>query len=142
MGLLTVALALAVGSNVLYHVSQKSIPGTAHPLLSLTVTYLVALAVTLLLWPVYPGGGPSLRSMSNLNWSSVAVGVAIVGVEMGILLAYRSGWRISVGATAINVSVAVLLVPTGVLLFRERLSAANVGGLVLCLAGLWLLVRR
>jgi multidrug transporter EmrE-like cation transporter len=30
----------------------------------------------------------------------------------------------------------------GVAAFRERLTAANVAGLVLCLAGLWLVNRR
>jgi drug/metabolite transporter (DMT)-like permease len=136
------ALALTVASNLLYHVSQKSIPSGAHPLMSLLVNYVVAIVLTLLLWPVYPGGGPTRQSLSALNWSSVAVGVAIVGVEIGVLLAYRSGWRVSVGATAINVSVAVLLVPIGLLYFGERLSAGNLAGLLLCVAGLFLLVQR
>jgi uncharacterized membrane protein len=133
---------LVVGSNLLYHASQKSIPAGAHPVLSLTVTYVVALVVTLLLWPLYPGGSPGRGSLARLNWASAAVGVAIVGIEFGFLLAYRSGWRVSVGATAVNVVVAALLVPTGLLLFGEKLSAANVIGLVLCAAGLLLLVHR
>lgn len=133
---------LVVASNLLYHVSQKSIPSDAHPVLSVTITYLVALLVTLLLWPLYPGGGPSRGALARINWASAGVGVAIVGVEIGFLLAYRSGWRVSAGATAVNVTVAALLVPTGVLFFRERLTFVNVVGLVLCAAGLLLLVRR
>jgi drug/metabolite transporter (DMT)-like permease len=120
--------------------SQKSVPGGLHPLLSLTVTYLSALVVTLLLWPVYPGGGPRLDSLSRVNWASVAVGVAIVGIEIGVLLAYRAGLKISLGATLINVAVAVVLIPVGIAFFREGLTPANVVGLVLCVAGLWLLV--
>lgn len=142
MTTLALALVLTVASTLLYHASQKSIPGGAHPLMSLLVTYVVALVVTLLLWPVYPGGGPTRQSLSALNWSSYAVGVAIVGVELGVLLAYRAGWRVSVGPTAINAAVAVLLVPTGLLLFGERLSAGNAAGLLLCLAGLFLLAQR
>jgi drug/metabolite transporter (DMT)-like permease len=141
---LIAAVGLTVASSLLYHVSQKSIPREAHPLMSLLVTYVIALAVTLLLWPVYPGGGPgpARRSLAALNWSSVAVGVAIVGVEMGVLLAYRAGWRVSVGSTTVNVAVALLLVPIGLLFFGERMSAGNVLGLLLCLAGLALLVHR
>ncbi|MGH9368371.1 MAG: EamA family transporter [Thermoanaerobaculia bacterium] len=142
MGLLTLAVALAVASNVLYHVSQKSIPGDAHPLASLTVTYLVALVVTLLLWPLFPSEGPALRSLGRLNWASYTVGVAIVGVEAGILLAYRGGLRVSVGSTTVNVAVALLLIPVGILFFRERLSFADAAGVVLCLAGLVLIVGR
>ena len=137
---LGMAVALAVASNLLYHVSQKSIPPAAHPILSLLVTYAIAFAVTLALWPLYPGERPTWRGLSALNWSSVTVGIAIVGVEMGILLAYRAGLRVSVGATLVNVLVAALIVPIGVILFRESLTAANVAGLVLCAAGLWLLL--
>jgi multidrug transporter EmrE-like cation transporter len=36
----------------------------------------------------------------------------------------------------------MLLLIVGVAVFREKLSAANVAGLVLCLAGLWLVNRR
>jgi drug/metabolite transporter (DMT)-like permease len=36
----------------------------------------------------------------------------------------------------------MLLVGIGVLVFRERLSLANGVGIVLCLAGLWLVNRR
>jgi len=140
MRLLVFAVGLTVVSNVLYHVSQKSIPGGAHPLMSLTVTYIVALAVTLLLWPLYPGGAPSWRSLAGLNWASVAVGVAIVGVEMGVLLAYRAGWKVSLGSTIVNAALAVILVPIGLLFFSERITLANGAGLVLCLAGLRLLI--
>jgi multidrug transporter EmrE-like cation transporter len=140
MGMLTIALTVAIASNVLYHLAQKSVPGGLHPIPSLLMTYLAALLVTLLLWPVYPGAAPSLKAFSQVNWASVAVGVAIVGVEIGVLLAYRAGLRISLGATLINVALALILIPIGLLFFRENLSAANVAGLVLCLAGLWLLM--
>ena len=140
MGLLAVAVGLAVASNLLYHVSQKSVPGGVHPVASLLVTYGVAIAVTLLVWPLYPGPRAGWRSLSAVNWASVGAGVAIVGVEMGILLAYRAGLRVSLGATLVNVFVAALLVPIGLLLFRESLTPANVAGLALCAAGIWLLL--
>jgi len=138
MGFLA-AVVLTVASNVLYHVSQKSVPGGAHPLASLVATYVMALVATLLLWPLYPGGSPGWRSFAGLNWASLAVGVAIVGVELGVLLAYRAGWRVSVLSTVVNVALVVALIPIGLLLFGERLTLSNVAGLVLCVAGLWLL---
>src|SRR5207249_5081223 len=50
--LVVLSAALVIASNVLYHVSQKSIPAGVHPLLSVAVTYAAALLVTLLLWPL------------------------------------------------------------------------------------------
>ena len=65
MGLSPGAVGLTVASNVLYHVSQKSIPADAHPLPSLTVTYVVALVLTLLLCRFYPGAPMTLEVVSR-----------------------------------------------------------------------------
>ncbi|HKA38063.1 MAG TPA: hypothetical protein VKH43_14655 [Thermoanaerobaculia bacterium] len=140
--LLALSIALTVGSNVLYHIAQKSIPRGVHPLLSVAVTYAVALAVTLLLWPVAPGGSPKLSDLSGLNWATIGVAIAIVGVEVGFLLAYRAGWDVSVGSLVVSAAVALLLVPVGLVLFRERLSAANAAGIVLSVVGLVLMMIR
>ncbi len=140
--LLMLSAALVIASNVLYHVSQKSIPAGAHPLLSVAVTYAAALALTLLLWPLSPGGPPRLAGLARLNWATLGVAVSAVGIEIGFLLAYRAGWNINIGSLVVSVAVALLLIPTGALLFAERLSAANVLGIALCLAGLWLITLR
>jgi hypothetical protein len=140
--LLILSVVIIVASNVLYHVSQKSIPAGAHPLLSVAVTYAAALLVTLLLFPFSPGGAPKLSGLAQLNWATLGVAVSAVGIEIGFLLAYRSGWNISIGSLVVSVAVAILLIPTGLLLYREHLSAANVTGIVLCLAGLVLVMVK
>ena len=142
MPLFTLSLAVIVASNLLYHVSQKSIPPGANPVLSLLVTYAIAIAGTLLLIPFFPLRAPLPQAWRQINWASAAVGVSIVGVELGFLLAYRSGWKISVGSAAANAAVALILIPTGLLFFGERLSAVNAAGVVLCLTGLFLVVMR
>ena len=142
MNLFAVSFALAVGGNVLYHLSQKSVPAGAPPLLSLLVTYAVAFVGTAALLPFAPSDGSLADGFRRLNWASAGVGIAIIAVELGVLLAYRSGWKISVGSVAISTAVALLLLPTGLLLFREKLSAANLAGLGLCLAGLVLIARK
>ena len=140
--LLVLSVAVIVASNVLYHVAQKSIPAGVHPLLSVAVTYAAALLVTLALWPLSPGGAPRLSQVSRLNWATLGVAVAAVGIEIGFLLAYRAGWNINIGSMIVSVAVALLLIPTGALLFHEHLSVANVTGIVLCLAGLVLVLLR
>ena len=140
--LLIVSVVVIVASNVVYHVSQKSIPAGVHPLLSVAVTYAAALLVTLALWPISPGGTPKLSEIGKLNWATLGVAVSAVGIEIGFLLAYRAGWNINVGSLIVSVAVALLLIPTGALLFKEHLSAANVTGIVLCLVGLVLVMLR
>ena len=110
-------------------------------MLSVTVNYVTALIVSLLILPFYPG--KALRaSWRNLNWASVVVGVAIVGIELGFVVAYRAGWRISVASLIANVATALLLVAIGVVFFREHLSGRSVAGIALCILGLGLVMYR
>jgi drug/metabolite transporter (DMT)-like permease len=141
MPLFWLSIVLVVLTNLVYHLAQKSIPRDVHPLVSVFASYAIALVTTLCLFPFFPVR-PSLgAAVRQLRWSTVAVGISIVGIEVGFLLAYRAGWRISLGSTATAAAVAVLLIPAGLFLFGERLSLANVAGIALCIAGLSLIVR-
>ena len=68
--------------------------------------------------------------------------MAIIGLDLGFILLYRSGYEVSLGALVTQSAAAMLLLVIGVLVFREKLSLANGVGVVLCLAGLWLVNRR
>lgn len=138
---MVLSLLLVVVSSVVYHVAQKSIPASAPPVASLLVSYAVALVGTLALLAVFPMP-PGGRSFRELNWASAVIGLAIVGVELGFLLAYRAGWNVSAGAAVSNAVVAALLVPIGLLGFHERLSPVNALGLLLCVVGVLLAVAK
>lgn len=136
------SMALAIFSSVVYHLVTRSVSPTAHPLVSITVTYITAMTLALLLLPFFPlqtGLGEALR---QLNWASVGMGVAILGIEISFLLAYRAGWNISLAALVTNAAVTVVLLPVGVLAFKERLSPAQIAGLVLCVVGLVLINKK
>jgi multidrug transporter EmrE-like cation transporter len=60
-------------------------------------------------------------------------------LELGFLLAYRAGWNISLAGLVSNTTVAMLLLPVGLVLFRERLSGINAVGVVVALLGLVLM---
>ena len=70
------------------------------------------------------------------------MGAAAALIELGFLLAYRTGWRISIAAVATNAAAAVVLIPVGLFVYKDHLSLGNVIGLVLCVVGLALLVRQ
>jgi len=142
MPLFVLSILIIVVSNVLYHVSQKSIPAQAHPLVALLATYAVAIVVTAALLLFFPVREPLPQAFRRINWSSFVLGVTVVGIEIGFLLAYRSGWRISLGSAVSNATVALVLIPVGLGFFGERLSAVNVAGVALCVTGLLLIVAR
>ncbi len=130
------SMLLTIVCYLFYHVSSKSIPTDLNPIVSLVVTYSIALVVALALLPFYPrtmGIGESFR---KVNWASVLMGLAIFGIEMGYLYSYRSGWNINVAGAFSNVAVTVLLIPVGYVLWREGVSVSKGIGLALCISGL------
>jgi drug/metabolite transporter (DMT)-like permease len=136
------SIGLTVISNALYHVVQKSTPGTVNPALSLAVTYATAAVVCLALLPFFPLRSSLVQSLRELNWTSYALAFTLIGLELGFLLAYRAGWNISLGAAVSNVTVMLLLVPVGLLWFREKLSLVNLVGIGVCILGLVLVNHK
>lgn len=135
------SMALVVVANVLYHWGQKSVPGEVPLFASLAQTFATALLLTLLALPWLAGPLPAAGVTTWINAKSIAVGLAIFGVEIGFLLAYRSGWPLNTAALTAGALLAVVLVPCGALLFHEAWSLAKTAGLLLCFAGIWLLNR-
>ena len=127
---------LAITSTLLYHLTQKMTPSGANPALALTITYLTSLVLCLLLLAFTPPPDGLKAALGQLNWASYGLALALVGLEVGFLLAYRAGWNISVAAIVVNVAGTLLLVPVGVLFFKEKLSPVNLLGILVCIAGL------
>jgi len=137
-----VPVILMILGTTFYHIAQKSVPTQVHPLFSLVLNYGTALIGTVLLVPLFPArtGGP--WSVKAVNWASCAVGISIVAVELAVLLAYRTGWRISVLSVIGNTASALLLVGIGLLFFHEHVSLKSLTGVGLCLVGLALISQR
>jgi uncharacterized membrane protein len=135
-------LVLTIGGNVLYHISQKSVPQTANPLLTMMLAYAVGILVCALCAVFYPAGQSFSVAIGEVNWAVVTIGIGATAVELGYLLAYRVGWNISLAPVVSSVGVTVLLIPIGLLAFREHLSGWNVVGVVFCLVGLFLVTRK
>jgi drug/metabolite transporter (DMT)-like permease len=134
-------LILMILGTTFYHIGQKSVPTQVNPVFSLALNYITALIGTVLLVPLYPTRTAGPWSLKGLNWASCAVGISIVGVELAVLLAYRTGWRISILSVIGNTASALLLVGIGLVFFHEHVSARNLAGVILCLVGLALVTQ-
>ncbi|MEO8276839.1 MAG: hypothetical protein ABI639_11520 [Thermoanaerobaculia bacterium] len=134
-------IGLVVLGNLAYHLGLKDLAPTVHPLTPLLILFSTA-ALTTLALRLSTGRVAELSGeFSRLGWRPFVVGMSIILIELGFLLAYRTGWKISAAAVTANILVGIALLAVGAIAFREPLSLSRVGGVATCLAGLWLLTR-
>ena len=134
-------IAVAVTGMLFYHLAQKSIAKGINPFFATMIAYVTGIVVCAVCAFAFPGNKSLMASVKESNWAVYVMGVAAACIEVGFLLAYRNGWRLSIAAVATNVAVTVMLVPIGVIIFKDHLSLRNVVGLIFCVLGLALVAR-
>ena len=77
--------------------------------------------------------------LKQLNWASIGLAIAVVGIEFGFLLTYRAGWNLGIAAVLVNVVASLILVPVAIIIFKDKISWINFFGILVCLAGLVML---
>jgi uncharacterized membrane protein len=135
-------LVIAIVSTFGYHLVIKLTPGSVNPLLSLAVTYATVTLLFSVAVVLVPDGAPLRESLRQVNWTALALAAVIIGLDLGFLFLYRSGFDLSLGQIVTQSAAALLLIGVGVAVFRERLTMTNLAGIALCVAGLWLISRR
>jgi drug/metabolite transporter (DMT)-like permease len=132
-------LGLAIAGQILYQIAQRSVPADASPPVVLALAYFAASAVCVALSWLFGAltSGANLRS--TLAWPTWLIAAAIVAIEVGYLLAYRSGWTLGTAfATASTVTVVTLAL-LGWIALGNALSVRQCVGLACCCLGVWLL---
>jgi len=133
------SITLAICSSALYHFTAKSTPSNVNFTVSLLVTYALAFVVTLLGFFFFPATNGITAELKRLNWASIGLAIAVVGIEFGFLLSYRSGWNLGIAAVLATVVASLILVPVAILVFKDKISWVNILGILVCLAGLVML---
>lgn len=136
------SIVLVVASNVVYHICQKSTPSGANPFSALLVTYLTAAVLAAIAFWFYGPDKGFFQSFKDLNWTSIVLGISILGLEFGYMMAYRAGWNISIGSLVANIIVALMLIPVGILFYKEGFELSKIVGAALCIAGLILINKK
>lgn len=134
-------ITIIVG-GLLYQFAQKSIAKGLNAYFVIIIAYLVGIVLCLLCNWLYPAEGSLTDAFRKSNWAVYGIGVGAVLVEIGFLLAYRQGWQISMTSMLVNMVISLVLVPVGLLLYKERISGWNALGMAFYFAGLVLLARK
>jgi len=131
-----VSILVVVLSSLAYHVCQKLIGPTVNPYVTLLFAYITAFIITLTAMFTKCSAADIVTGIKQISWPAALLGLTIVGIELGYLLAYRSGWKISMAALTANSFVAILLLAFGLIAFRESITPYHIGGTLMIIAGL------
>ena len=132
-------LALVVLSNVFYQICAKAVPEGMNPFASLTVTYMVAAVISFVLYYVLGKHTNILQEYKQLNWAPFVLGIVIIGLEVGMIYAYKAGWPVSMAQIVQAAVVTVILIFVGHMIYKETITWNKIAGILVCLAGLGLI---
>ncbi|WP_099189039.1 EamA family transporter [Tepidibacter mesophilus] len=135
------SIMLVILTSVMYHICCKYINESINPAVSMVGTYSIALILSILSIFIFKNKDIILE-FKKLNWASYILGIAIFGIEIGFLLAYRNGWSINVVPLFVNIITSIILIVIGICFFKTRLSMINVLGICISVLGLILMNKK
>ena len=103
--------------------------------------YAVGMVLSVVMFFVTSDSKNLVAELSKTNWTALALGVAIVGLEFGYVCLYRAGWKISVGTLVANISHACVLLVVGILLYKETVTPRQLIGILFSGIGLVLVAK-
>ena len=132
-------ILMVVTANTIYHISAKSTPSDISPFASLTISYIIAAIVSLVMFFLTSQQKNIFAEAAKANWATLALSASIVFLELGYICVYRAGWKVSIASLVANISVACLLLFAGILLYKEVITPRQMAGIAVCAAGLFLI---
>ena len=132
-------ILLIVVSNVFYHICSKSVPEDLDPFAALTVTYAVGAVVSAILFFIFSHEKNLLVQYGRINWTTVVLGISIVGLEAGSIYMYKAGWNISTGQLVHSSILALCLIVIGMMFYKETMNTTKLCGILAVMIGLFLI---
>ncbi len=134
-------IGLVVLSNVFYHICSKSVPADFHPLAAISLTYIVGAVFSFVVYMFINPKGSFFGEYRHLNWTPFVLGMAIVGLEAGVMYMYRAGWNVNTGQVVMSAILSVCLIFVGMIVFHESITTSKLVGIAFCLIGLFFINR-
>ncbi len=130
-------IALVVVSNIVYHICAKSVANDMNPFASLTITYVFGAISSLILYYALEKDANLIKEYTHTGWAPFVLGIAIVGLEVGFIYAYKAGWAVSAAYITQSSFLAIALIIVGYFLFKEIIPLNKVIGILICMVGLY-----
>ena len=132
-------ILLIILSNTIYNICTKSTPSNVNAFGTLMITYIVAAILTAIIFVFLVKPENVVEELSKVNWTSVVLGMAIVGLELAYIFAFRAGWKLSSASLVANIGLAIVLIFVGAILYGENITIKQLLGIFICIGGLFLI---
>lgn len=132
-------IMVVVAANTVYNICAKQTPEGLNAFASLGITYFAAMIVSFVLFFATATDKNIGHELAKMNWTSLMFGISIVALEFGYLNIYRVGWKVSAASLVANITLAVILLVVGVLVYKEVISLRQIIGMAVCVVGLILI---
>lgn len=142
MSMFYLSVVLAIVGAVGYQYFVKLVPADINPIVSVVGMYLAVLVISLFLLILFPAEGGIRIQLKKLTWVQIALAIAILLVELGFLLMYRSGWNLSTANIVTGVFINLSLVLIGAYALKEPLTTTNIIGVLFSIIGVALIAIR
>jgi hypothetical protein len=138
------SMLTAIAGLVTYQLFMRAAPRGVNPWGLMAMVYFIAgtaCVVAAAVWRRFVAPAEPLPGLTSVG-AAALIAVSVILIEIGYLLVYRAGWSISIGPGVAQAVTLSLLFLVGVTAFGERFTIGKLSGVLLCLGGLWLLVRE
>lgn len=132
-------ILMVILANTFYNICMKSMPSDVNPFGALMVTYLVATIISAVIFIFAVGPSNVGMEIAKINWTSIVLALAVVGLEVGYVFVYRAGWAVNTASVVANIGLACVLIFVGYFLYRENISFNQILGIIVCMVGLILI---
>ena len=137
-----ISIIITILATVVYNVSQKSINQSINPFISMIITYFTAIIFSVLALIILPIDRYIISSLKQLNWASYVLGLSALGLEIGFLYVYRSGWSIAIAPLFVSIISTIVLIIVGIFIYKTKISSMNALGICLSIVGLILMNKK
>lgn len=132
---------ISIFFSVSYRIGYKLISDKFSPLFNAAIITFIAsiVCLTLYLWQDYSKNGAhelTIKAMMPL----LALGVILGGLELSILMIYRSGGPVSIAQALASGTVGIIVFSIGLLYFKDQLNLGQIIGFILGIIGTCMMI--
>ena len=132
---------LIVSASAMYQVASEKTAPDVNPFAGIIVIYLTALLTSLVVYYVSAKGIPLIAQMKKVNVFSIILGVVVCLVDLGYIMAYRSGFSIGKLSPLSSVTLIIVMALIAIIFYKEKLSPRHIIGLIIAAVGILLTIE-